>query len=120
MHYINKNCLSSSNGSTKNGDTMDSQLWVSASFQFYTGGSGDSGTFKLQASNDPFTANYAAGQTSFAPTNWVDIPSQTASIASGASALLTVANSTYRWIRAVYTKSGGTDAVNVQVMAIYP
>lgn len=120
MNYINKNCLSSANGSSKNGDTMDAQLWVSASFQFYTASTGDGGTFKLQASNDPFTANYAAGQTNFQPTHWTDIPSQTATIVSGASALLTIANCSYRWVRAVWTSTGGTDAVSVEVMAIYP
>lgn len=120
MHYINKNCLSSSNGGTKNGDTLDTQLWVSASFHFYTASTGDSGTFKLQASNDTYNANNMAGPANFQPTNWVDIPNQSASITSGGAALLTIANCSYRWLRAVYTKSAGTDAVIVNVMAIYP
>ncbi len=119
MHYTNKTCLSSSNGSTKTGDTLDSQLWVSASFHFYTASTGDSGTFKLQASNDP-APGYTPGATLFAPTNWVDIPLQTASIASGAAAILTITACAYRWVRAVYTKSGGTDAVTVNMFAIYP
>lgn len=120
MHYINKNCLTKADGATTNGSTLDSQLWVSASFQFYTGGTGDGGTFKLQASNDPYNANNMAAPANFQPTNWTDIPNQTAAIASGASAILTIANCTYRWLRAVWTSSGGSEAVNVQVMAIYP
>ncbi len=120
MHYVNKVCLSSSDGTTKNGDTLDSNQWVSASFQLFTGGSGDSGTFKLQASNDVTPIGYSANPANFQPTNWVDIPDQSESIASGASALLTISNSAYRWIRAVYTRAGGSDAVTVQFFAIYP
>lgn len=120
MHYVNKICLSSSNGSTKNGDTLSSDQWVSASFQFFTGGSGDGGTFKLQASNDPYPAGYAAGPANFQPTNWTDLPNQTATIVAGAGAVLTIANCAYRWVRAVYTKVSGTDAVTVQVFALYP
>lgn len=120
MHYINKNCLSSSDGTTKNGSTLDSQLWVNVSFQAYFAGSDDAGTLKLQASNDPYNANNMAAPANFQPTNWVDIPNATATIASSTSALITVANCSYRWIRAVWTRSGGSSAVNVQVMAMYP
>ena len=120
MHYVNKICLSSEDGTTLNGDTLDSNQWVSASFQFFSGGTADSGTFKLQASNDVTPIGYSANPANFQPTNWVDIPNQTANIAAGASALLTISNSTYRWIRAVYTRSGGSEAVTVQFFAIYP
>jgi len=120
MQKVNKLVLSSSDGGTKNGDTLDSQLWVSASFHLITGGSGDSGTFKLQASNDVSAAGYSPGATLPTIANWVDLPNQSASITSGGAAILTITACAYRWVRAVYTKSGGTDAVTVNVMAIYP
>lgn len=120
MHYVNKVALAKADGTTTNGDTLDSNQWVSASFHFYTAATGNSGTFKLQASNDPTPVGYQVGPSNFQPTNWVDIPNQTASITSGSAALLTIANSSYRWVRAVYTRSGGSDAIAVQVFAIYP
>lgn len=120
MHYINKNCLTKADGTTTNGDTLDSQLWVSASFQVYTGGTGDSGTVKLQVSNDPYNANPMASLQNFQPTNWSDLPNATSAVASGVGPPITVANFCYRWVRAVYTRVGGSEAINVQVMAIYP
>lgn len=120
MHYVNKICLSSGDGTTKNGTTLDTQLWVSASFHLFTAATADGGTFKLQASNDIITAGYSPGATLPAVVNWVDIPNQSATVTSGSAALLTIANCSYRWLRAVYTRSAGGDAVTVQVFAIYP
>lgn len=120
MHYINKVCLTTSDGTTKNGDTLDSNQWVSVSFQVYTAGIGDSGTVKLQMSNDPCPPGYSANPSNFQPTNWSDIPSATSAVASGVGPPITIANCTYRWLRAVYTRVGGSDAINVQVFALYP
>lgn len=120
MHYINKNCLSKSDGTTTNGSTLDTQLWVSASFQVFTGGTGDGGTVKIQMSNDPYNANNMAAPANFQPTHWSDVPNATSTVASGVGPPILLANCSYRWLRAVYTASGGSDAVNVQVMAIYP
>lgn len=120
MHYINKIVLSSANGSTLNGDTLDSNQWVSCSFQIVTGGTADGGTVKLQMSNDQDSASNMAGPANFQPTNWSDIPSATSTVTAGVGSPITIANSAYRWLRAVYTKSAGTDAVTIQVFAIYP
>ena len=120
MHYVNKVVLSSADGSTKNGDTLDSQQWVTASFQIFTGGTGDSGTVKLQISNDVYNANNMAAPANFQPTNWSDLPNATSSVASGVGPPITVANVAYRWMRAVYTRSGGSEAITIQMFAIYP
>ena len=120
MHYINKNCLSKSDGTTTNGQTLDTQLWVNCSFQVYTGGTGDGGTLKIQMSNDPYNANNMAGPSNFQPTNWSDVPSATSTVTAGVGAPITLPNVSYRWMRAVYTRSAGSDSVNVQVMAMYP
>lgn len=108
---------------SKNGIQFDSGQWVSASFHFYAADSGSEGTLKLQASNDTGAqkAGYAAPLDAFTVTNWVDIPNQSAAITTGSSALLTIPNMTYRWIRCVWTRSGGTATVvtcNVNALSI--
>lgn len=120
MKPLNAIVLSGHDNASHNGDTVDANQLVSVSFLATFGSSDAAGTFKLQASNDLCTyGNLPAGGNTFQPTNWVDIPSQTASIASGASALLTISNCTYRWLRAVYTRSGGGAANKNVVVTAY-
>jgi hypothetical protein len=111
MKNFNKNVLSALDSSNTNGSQIDFGQVVSASFHAYFGDTNAAGTFKLQASNDVCTTNNLPN---FTVTNWVDIPTQTASVASGASALLTLANNAYKWVRAIYT----TTAAGVQTIAV--
>lgn len=120
MHTTNKVVLSSSDGSSANGTVLDTQLWVNASFQIYTGGVADSGTVKIQMSNDPVAAGYSPGATLPTPTHWSDIPNASSTVTAGVAAPITLTNISYRWMRAVYTRVGGSEAVTVQVMAMYP
>lgn len=99
MRNLCLNVLSAADHLSTNGAQIDANQLVSASFHAYFSDTNTGGTFKLQASNDP---SNAGNLHDFTVTNWVDIPSQSATITSGASALLTIANMTYRWIRAVY------------------
>lgn len=117
MRKLSQLVLSGADTGSVNGSQLDCGEWVSASFQIVFGDSTAAGTFKLQASNDIFQPG---GQSSnFTVTNWTDIPSATATIASGASALITVNVMSYRWIRAVYTRaSGGSTTVSVNVLAL--
>lgn len=119
MHYINKRVLTKADGSTTNGDTQDSQLWVAASFQVITGGVADGGTVKIQISNQ-IIPGYSPGATLPTVTNWSDLPNATSTVASGVGPPITVTNFSYRWCRAVYTKSGGTESIVVDAFAIYP
>ena len=118
MKYINYNVLSASDHATTSGSKIDTdQLW-SVSFHAYFGDSTAAGTFKIQASNDLAPTHYTANS-NFTVTNWVDVPSATASIASGVSGLVTITQLSYRWLRAVYTRSsGGSTTVVVEMMAI--
>lgn len=103
----NVNCIALSGSDNQNGSGagIDSNQLVSASFQAVFGDAQAAGTFKLQASNDKYNARYNYPEGNFTPTNWTDIPNQSATIASGASALLTIPNMCYRWIRATYTST---------------
>lgn len=102
MRNVCTTVLSAADNVSTNGTAIDSNQLVSASFQAYFGDALAGGTLKLQASNDlPATTAVSP----FTPTNWVDIPSQTATITTGTSALLTVGQMAYKWIRAVYTNT---------------
>lgn len=104
MRNVNKTVLSAADNQTTNGDQIDANQLVSASFQAYFGDTNAAGTLKLQASNDLYQDRYQASN--FTVTNWVDIPNQVATITTGTSALLTIAQSSYRWLRAVFTATG--------------
>lgn len=114
MRRVNNTVLSHRSDQSANGDQIDANQLVSASFQATFGNGDEAGTFKIQASNDLFTSD----NPSFVVTNWTDIPSATASISSGASSLITINQLSYRWIRAVYTRSGGGAAGKLTVVNI--
>jgi len=112
MRIVNVNVLNAADNQSTNGNTIDSNQLISVSFQAYFGDTQAAGTFKLQGSNDIYTAYYNFPEGTFQPTNWTDIPNQSASITSGGSALLTINQSCYRWLRAPYTTTGtGTQTI---------
>ncbi len=105
MKYINKNVLSASDRASTNGAQIDADQLYASSFHAYFGDATAAGAFKLQASNDLAPTHYTAN-TNFTVTNWTDIPTKTATIAAGSSALITLAQgASYRWLRAVYTNT---------------
>lgn len=107
MKYVNVKVLTGSDAGSVNGSTVDAnQLW-SGSFHFVSGSATTAGTVKVQASNDVPQAGNAAPIQNFVPTNWVDIPSATATITTGSQGLITVATMPYRWVRVVFTRSAG-------------
>lgn len=105
MRNVNCLLLSSLDNQNSASIAIDANQLVSASFHAYFGDITAAGTLKLQISNDTYNARYNYPEGTFVPTHWVDLPTQTTNITAGASALLTVANMTYRWIRAVYTST---------------
>ncbi len=118
MRQVNVNILSDVDTGSANGSQIDSNQLVSGSFHAYFGDASANGTFKIQASNDVAPIQYSS-PTTFIATNWTDIPNASTSITSGSSALLTIPNMSYRWIRAVYTRSsGGSTTVNVEMFAL--
>lgn len=116
MRNVCCNLISAPDNVSQTSAAVDANQLISASFMAYFGDSTAAGTFKIQASNDP---NVQGQPTGFVPTNWVDIPSATTSIASGASALITIPQTSYRWMRVVYTRSGGgSTTINVNMNAL--
>jgi len=113
--------LNADDSMSQTSSVIDANQLIAASFAIYFGDSTAAGTVKIQASNDPTTQGYLANPANFSPTNWVDIPSATASIASGGSALITINQMCYRWLQAVFTHSGGGSTkitININALSI--
>lgn len=106
MRQYNKNVLSAGDSLNTNGEQIDANQIIAASFMAYFGDNNAAGTFKLQASNDVTPLGNVVNMANYVATNWADIPLQTATIASGGTALLTITQSVYRFIRAVFTSTG--------------
>lgn len=114
MRNGNFNVLSAVDTSSQNGIQIDANQIIAASFQAVFGDSTADGVFKIQMSNDICNDRYQANQ--FTVTNWTDIPNASASIVSGGSAVITIPQVSYRWLRAVYvSSSGGSSTVNVNI-----
>lgn len=100
-------------------DKLDSNQWVAASFMAYFSENTAAGTIKIQFSNDP-----PAGQAAqnFTPTNWFDVPGSTATatVTAGASvAVYLPVNFVARWLRIVFTRTGGAGTLSVTYNALF-
>lgn len=89
-----------------NSAALDTSQVAMLSVQAAFTDSASAGTLKLQASND---------QT---PSTWTDIASASATVASGASCLVTLANVPYQWVRAVWTPSAGAGTVTAKCKTV--
>jgi hypothetical protein len=92
-------------------------LWYSIQIVF-TGT--PTGSFKLQASDDPVAASKlklgANGVPQFVPTNWTDLPNQSQSVVAAGSAIWNIPDVGYTFVRAVYTDtSGGSSTAIITV-----
>jgi hypothetical protein len=119
MRKVNANIINARSDQSITSDKIDTNQVVSISFLANFTNGDEAGTIKIQASNDPCPDQYQPA--TFTPTNWCDVPNATATITSGSSALITIAQCTYRWLRVVYTLSGGGAAgkvINVNYMGL--
>jgi hypothetical protein len=120
MKYLNYVVMNASDTASHTSDKIDSNQLIGASFHCIFGDSSVAGSVKIQASNDPAPTNYTAVY-NFTPTNWVDIPSMSATVTAGAPVLITIPNTSliYRWMRVVFTNvSGGSSTILVEMMAV--
>ena len=69
------------------------------------------GSIKLQVSNDFDPANPTTTQ----PTNWTDVTSSVTAISAATSVVWEDGDSTYRWVRVLYTKTSGTGACTIRI-----
>lgn len=112
MRNVCCNVLTANNWDSANGQAIDANQLVSGSFMAYFGDSAATGTFKMQASNDPTKAGNLPNL--FVPQNWVDIPNATAAVSAGESEIISLASMSYRWVRAVWTSTAVAAELEVQ------
>ena len=119
MRNTNAIVLTGPDTSTQTGSQIDANQIYAASFVAYFGDTSAVGTFKIQASNDVLIGQNIPNSTAHAATHWADIPSATMAISAGGSAVITLPNVCYRWLRAVYVfGSGGTTTVTVAMNSL--
>lgn len=99
----------------KNTDKVDCQQLFAASFIAVFTDNTAAGTLKVQGSNDP--CDYSNLAASFVPVNWVDVPSASVVVASGATSTVMLTQIAYRWIRAVWTRSAGAGTLEILINA---
>lgn len=76
-------------------------------------GAGGTGSIVIQVSNDNVIPNGTSPNAASNVVNWTPVASGTISISGTGSSMLNFADAGYLWMRAVYTASGGTSALNV-------
>lgn len=117
MKYVNKQILSITDAVSQNSSAVDASQLISSSFHFVFSDADAAGSVKIQASNDVCADGMAPS--SFAVTNWIDVPNQSATITAGSAALLTIANMSYRWVRAAFTQTTpGTGTLRVNMFGV--
>lgn len=117
MKTVNVAVLSAVDTSSQNGSQIDANQLYQASFQSVFGDVTAAGSVKIQMSNDICRSGPEA--TNFVVTNWSDIPNATSSVASGVAAPIILSTISARWLRAVYTRSGGgSTTIIVNMFAI--
>lgn len=116
MRNLCKTILSATDTVTRTSDTINSNQLVSASFHISFSDENFGGSARVQVSNDP-VANLPNSPGT--PSNWVDLPTITASITSGSPAILVVPNMTFQYIRVVVTQTTpGTGVMTVNMNAL--
>lgn len=116
MNYTNPTILSGVDTASLNGSAIDSSQLFEASFQSVFQDVTAVGTIQIQGSNDAYNSFYIQGQ--FVPTNWSNCPgTSSAAVVAGVAPMIQLQLS-YRWIRAIYTRtSGGSSTFVVNMYA---
>lgn len=105
MRFYNDSIINKANAAiNQNSIFVDSKFCRFASAQAVVTGTA-AGTLKLQVSND----NAAT------PTNWSDLTGATVSISGVGTYLIPTQNTSYQFIRAVYTAASGVGAITVNL-----
>lgn len=97
------------------GNAVNVGQLVSASFQIVTADATAAGTVKLQMSNDNPNPSGHGFDPLFVPTNWSDIASATSTVTAGVGAPIVIPNMAFAFIRAIFTRTGGTTTISVNM-----
>ncbi len=112
MRTLNTKVVDAAANATGNSSAVDAALFYSASVIGVFSDVATTGTLKVQASNDFTDAGNVADN--FVPTNWVDIPLATVAVTAGGVVLVPMPlNFSFRWLRAVWTRTAGAGTYTV-------
>lgn len=114
MRNLNKTILSAASNQTTSSTAIDTNQTIAASFHAFFGDTQAAGSIKIEVSNDIYNARYNYPEGTFVPTAWTIL--STTSVASGASKLITVSPTSYRWMRATYADTA-TGAQTITTVA---
>jgi len=112
MRNLNEKLVNAAANVTGNSTHVDTSQIYAMSVMGVFSDVATTGTLKIQASNDFTEAGNLPAN--FTPTNWIDIPSATVAVTAGGVVLVPMPlNISYRWIRAVWTRTAGAGTYTV-------
>jgi len=114
MKTVNTAIISDATNASTESVAIDTLQVYAASFMAVFTDNSAAGTLKLQFSNDVSKSqNLPSGWT---PTNWLDVPSATVTVSSGATSSIPMPLSfSYRWLKLVWTRTGGAGTFTVNM-----
>lgn len=113
MRNVNYNPINAAPIASNNSAAIDCDQMYAASFIATFSVNDGAGALKVQASNEFPLNNQASGYVPSAA-SWIDVPSATVTVASGATSLVPMPLSfSYRWLRLVWTRTGGMGTITV-------
>lgn len=104
--------LNADNTASRTGAAFFVGQICAASFVVVNGDATAAGAVKIQCSNDA----PVGPPVQFVPTNWVDIPNATTTIASGTGPAILIPTMAFAYVRAVFTRSGGGSTTIIVMM----
>lgn len=113
MKFLRRTVFESADATAStNSAPIDANQLLALSVQVIQGLAGNAtGSVKVQISNDDADDGV--------PTNWTDVSGATVNLAGAAgSVLIPKMELSYRWIRIVYTRSGGGGILSIKIMCL--
>lgn len=117
MKNVNFSTTTSS-AATFNGAQIDASQMYQASITSIFTDVASTGTVKLQMSNAPCTTGTQTQSFTVPSNSWQDIPNATSTVTAGVAPPIILPVVAARWIRVVFTRTGGAGTVTVTVFAI--
>lgn len=116
MNSINTTILKASDSTSQSSSVVDGLNVFSASFQASFSDGAAAGTLQVQASNDIPPSNYSVA--TFSPSNWTNVSNGSATVTAGASVLVSLPQTSYRFMRVIWTPSAGSGTITCNVCAL--
>lgn len=102
-------------GSTVHTQGVNIDAYSGVSFQaVWTGAGSPVGNFTLEVSNDNVLPVESGGDEAANVTHWTTVGGSSTAISGDGDLSYNLSQTHYRWARVTYTRTGGTDSLNVE------